>query len=240
MPAVPALIMAGGSIVSSIASKKAASSASKQAAQRSPEELAFMNSQTQLGDQMRQQGGQLFGTAMPQLRSTIDYYRTLLDGSRAARMNAVSGEAQDVGEAYQGADAAADKNLRGGERDQAKAENARARAGGISRLVTGVRPGAAGALGSLGTSLVGASQGFEGTSADIGGNLLGNSTANRQGAFAVGQQAGANTSEQIGKLVGALAPLFGGKGGKSPLPSKPIPNMQPTMPLPGGSGGISY
>lgn len=210
MPAVPALIMAGGSVVSSVVSAKAQKNAQKAAAQRSPEELAYMNSQTQLGDQFRRQGSQLFGTAMPQLQSTIDYYRTLLDGSRAARMNAVSGEAQDTAAAYAGADAAADKNLTGGEREQAKAENARARAGQIARLVTGVRPQAAEALGSLGTNLVGQAGNFEGTAANIGANLLDNSTTNRQGAYAEGAAAGQRTSENLGKLFGGIATAAGG------------------------------
>lgn len=174
-----------------------------------------MAEQGQLAGQMRRQGGQLFATGMPQVQSTIDYYRTLMDGSRAARMNAVSGEAQDVAQAYAGADAAADRNLQGGEREQAKAENARARAGQIARLTTGVRPGAAAALGQMGTGLVGAAGQFQGSAADITGSLLGNETANRQGAFAAGEDAATTTSENMGKLFGSLAGAAGtwGKAG---------------------------
>ncbi len=172
-----------------------------------------MDSQGKLSDQMRRQGSQAYSMGMPQVQSTIDYYRTLMDGSRAARMNAVSGETQDVAQAYSGADAAADRNLQGGEREQAKAENARMKAGQISRLVTGVRPGAAAALGSMGTNLVGAAGQFQGSAADITGSLLGNETANRQGAFQAGENAANTTSENMGKLFGSLAGAAGSWGG---------------------------
>lgn len=213
MPAVPALIMAGGSAIGSIAANKARKSATQQAAQRSPEEQALFAKQGQLADQSLAQGQQAFGTGMGQLRSTIDYYRTLLDGSRAARMNAVSGETQDVAQAYQGADVAAGKNLRGGERDQAMAENSRAKAGQISRLVTGVRPGAAQALSGIGSGLVGAAQGFEGQAGNIQGNLLGNSTDNRMQANQAGDKAAERTGAAIGNITGLLAGQSWGRGG---------------------------
>jgi hypothetical protein len=91
---------------------------------------------------------------MPGIRSTLDYYQTLLNGDRAARMNAVSGEAQDTAAAYQGAGNNINQNLRGGEREQALAQNATGRAGSIARLVTGVRPGAAAATAGLATPLL--------------------------------------------------------------------------------------
>jgi len=231
--------MAGGSIASSVVAGKARKSAMKDAMVRSPEEQGYLQSQTQLGDQMRQQGQQAFQTAMPQVRSTIDYYRTLLDGSRAARMNAVSGEAQDTAEAFQGADAAANKNLRGGERDQAVAENSRAKAGQISRLVTGVRPGAAAALGNMGQQLLGTSSQFEGQAANVGANLLGNSTANRQGAFAVGDAAAQRTSDAIGGITGAVAGAFPRKA----APKLLAPPLQGGANLAGnlrGVGEVSY
>lgn len=214
MPAVPALIMAGTTIGSSLLSSKIAGSAASQASQRSPEELAYMNSQTDLANQMRGQGQQAFGSAMPAIRSTLDYYQSLLNGDRQARMNAVSGEAQDTTAAYQGGANNIKRNLRGGERDQALAENATSRAGAISRLVTGVRPGAAAASAQVGQGLLGAAGGFENSAAGIQGNLLSNSTYNRQQGNAYGQQAGADAGQNLGRLFGQLLPLLGGGGVK--------------------------
>lgn len=200
--------MAGGTIFGSIAAGRARKKAAEEAAKRSPEEQAQYNKQQGLQDQATRQGQQTYAAGMGPLKSTIDYYRTLLDGSRAARMDAVSGEAQDTSQAFAGADAAADRNLRGGERDQAKAENSRAKAGQISRLVTGVRPGAAGALSGIGQQLVNTSEGFSGQAANIGGNLLGNSTQNRQQANAAGERAGASAGAAIGQITGLVANGF--------------------------------
>lgn len=220
MPAVPALIMAGASAGGTLLGNKAARDTRKAAMQRTPEELALMQAQTGLANQQAQQGGALFGAAMPSVMSTLDYYRTLIDGSRAARMSAVSGETQDASQAYQGADAAVKKNLRGGERDEALANNATARAGAVSRLVTGVRPNAAAALGGLSEGLVGQSAGFAGQAGQIRSGLLNNETNNRQQAFQAGEQAGDRTASGFGQMFANLLPALskiGGGGGKAPL-----------------------
>lgn len=229
MPAVPALIMAGGSVVGSIAAGKARKSAQKQAMQRSPEEQALMDKQGGLQDQATAQGKQTFSGGMGQLRSTIDYYRSLLNGDRATRMNAVSGEAQDTADAYQGADVAANKTLRGGERDQAVAENARAKAGSVARLVTGVRPGAAAALTGIGQNLLSTSEGFSGQAANIGANLLGNSTDNRFKANEAGDKAAEGVGSAIGNITGLVAGGFGGAGGGGKSLSSITGNKSPVI-----------
>lgn len=119
MPAVPFLISAGGAWAGNALANRSANSAQQKASQRSPEELQFLLSQSGLMDTLKQQGSSLFANAMPGIRSTLNYYQTLLNGDRAARTAAVANEAEQVGQAYQGADQGVKQNLRGGERDQA-------------------------------------------------------------------------------------------------------------------------
>lgn len=201
MPAVPAIIMGGSAIGSALLGKKASNDAAEAASKRSPEELALMKSQTGLADQQTRQGSQLFGAAMPGISSTLRYYQSLLSGGRGARVAATSSEAGDVASAYEGANASlARSNVRGGELVQQQAENARAKAGQISRLVTGVRPQAASALGGMSGGLVGAAQGSQGQAGGIYGSLTGNATQNRQQGNLIGMQTGANLTGTLGKL----------------------------------------
>lgn len=245
MPAVPALIMAGGAIGSAYVGSRAANSARKQAGQRSPEELALMNSQRGLADQQARQGRELFGSSMPGVRSTLDYYGTLLSGNRGAQQQMVAPEAEGISDAYRGADRAVSNRLVGGERDQALAENARERAGRISRLITGVRPGAASAMSGLTQGLIGASSGFSGQAAGINSGLLANETENRQQANRAGQDAGSGTAAQMGQLLSMLVGSLGGGrggGGGRPLASR---NLIPSgtsswMPPNVGGSRIGY
>lgn len=206
--------MAGGAIASHKLAGKAATDTAKIAAQRSPEESQLMQAQTGLANQQKDQGGKLFDTAMPAIKNTLGYYGTLLSGNRAARMGAVAPEAQDVSAAYGGADKAVKRQLVGGERQTALAENARAKAGQIARLTSGVRPGAAAASGGMGMQLAG--QGVNATqgAGNIFGSLVSNSTQNRQSANLLGYKAGQDTSSNIGALIANLLQQYpGGRGG---------------------------
>lgn len=223
MPAVPALITAGASVGSSLYASHAANSAAKNAAKRTPEELALIRSQTGLADQQRKQGASLFANAMPGINQSLNYYRTLLSGDRAAQTAAVAPEAETIGQAYSGADRAVRRGLTGGERDQALADNARARSGQIAHLITGRRPEAAQGVANLGAGLLGESGGFSGNAANITAGLLGNETGNRYQSNQVGQQTGANTAAQLGAILAQLLGTYGGarsgrRGG--PLPSR--------------------
>ncbi len=205
--------MGGSALGSALIGSKASSDASKAAQQRSPEELALMKSQTGLADTQNRQSQQLFGTAMPAIQNTMNYYRTLL-GSRGARNMAVSGEREDVGNAYAGADASLRRsNVRGGELVQQQAENSRAKAGQIARLATGVRPQAAAALAQQGGGLVNASEGGAANAGGIYSGLIGNATQNRQQGNLIGLQTGSNLTGQLGKLFAQI--MAQGKGGGS-------------------------
>lgn len=212
MPAVPAIIMGGAAIGSSLIGKKAAENSAEAASKRSPEEMALFKAQTGLANQEQAQGQQLFGTAMPAIQNTLRYYQTLLGGNRTARMGAVSGEAQDTAAAYSGANKALSRSgLRGGELVAQKAENERAKAGQIARLVTGVRPQAAAATAGQAQGLLGASSGFNAGAGNIFAGLLGNSTGNRLQGNAVGREAGSALTGQLGKL---FANIMGSTRGK--------------------------
>lgn len=219
MPAVPAIIMGGAALGSSLIGKKASDNAANAASKRSPEELALMKSQTGLANQQAEQGSSLFRTAMPGIQSTLKYYQTLANGGRAARMGAVANEAEDVAGAYTGADnALLRSNLRGGERDAQLAENSRAKAGQVARLVTGVRPQASNALlgGSMG--LLDAAGGNQRSAGGMFGTLLGNSTGNRLQGNAIGSQTGSALTGQLGKLFANImdqskGSSWWGKGG---------------------------
>jgi len=222
MPAVGPLIMAGGMLGSTAIGSLAANSAAKAAAQRTPEEQGLF-------EQSRRQGLQMFGAAMPRISSTLDYYQTLLSGDRQARLAAAAPEAEDVSSAYQGADAAVRRQLTGGERQQALAENARQRAGQIARLVTGQRQVGAQGIASLAPNLA-----VAGTSGTQG--LLTNEMYNRMQANQIGLGVGSNTAQSLGSLIAMLAPIFNKTGttpgrtpGKGPVTpfSFPLPKLQP-------------
>lgn len=241
IPLIASGISAGGSLGAAYMGSRAANSAQKNAAQRSPEELALIKSQTGLADQQRRQGSALFAGAMPGINKSLDYYKTLLSGDRAAQTAAVAPEAETIGQAYSGADKAVRRQLVGGERDQALAENSRARAGQISRLITGQRPAAAQGVAGLSAGLLGESGGFSGNAANITANLLGNETQNRQQANQVGRETGQNTTEQLGALIARLlGTSFRGSGGRGgTLPSRTtMPPYQVTPP--GNSGGTQF
>lgn len=208
MPAVPALVMAGGAIGGSLLGNKTA----KDVAAGTPQQQALMTSQTKLADQTASQGQQEFSTAMPAIKNTLGYYQTLLNGNRSARMAAISPEAQDTGAAYGGADTAIKSGpLRGGERDQALAANATARSGAIARLVTGVRPGAAAAISGTAGNLLGTAGGSNATAGSIYGNLSGTAGQQQQRGLNAGQQ----TSGNFGALLANLLNQYKGGGSSS-------------------------
>lgn len=208
MPAAPFLITAGGSALGSWLGGKSAGSAKKNAMARSPEEQALF---TQQG----QQAKEMFGAGMPAIHQALGRYRTLLSGSRSARLAEAAPEMEDVGDAFEGSDRAISSRLRGGERDQVIAENSRMRAGQIARLVTGQREKGAQGIASLAPPLVGAGTG-------INMNLLDNSFRNRMQGNEYGYMAGRNTSQGIGQLLATLLSSFGGGRGGTHKPGAPI------------------
>ena len=91
--------------------------------------------------------------------------------------------------------------------------------------------GAAAGLASVGSQLVGASQGFEGEAGNIGANLLGNSSQNRQQAGQVGREAGAGVAGAIGGIAGDLAGAYKPKALTPSIPgASSITNFKGRLP----------
>lgn len=208
MPAVPIAIGVGSMIANHYASKAAA----KQAMEKTPQETAAFDANTKLATQQAQQGNEMFQTAMPGVKNSLNYYNTLLSGNRAARTAAVAPEAESVASAYDGANKAIGRGyVQGGQRDQAVAENARSKAGQIARLTTGVRPMAANAIAGIsGSILPGAAQ-RAGTASNIYGQQANSEMLNRQYGNKVGDQ----TSQNFGRLFAQIMNLTKGGGGAS-------------------------
>ena len=162
-------------------------------------------------------GQSLIGQGEETLAGPSSYYSRLLGGNRALASQAVAGPRAAISDVYRGAERGLEQGgVRGAERDVARGELGRQRAGQISSLLTGVQPGAAGALtgiggeqlsgglGALGTGM----QGISGAG-NIFSGLLGQGAANRRYAREEGQGAG----QAWGGLIFDLLRQYGGGGG---------------------------
>ena len=224
MPAIPAIIGVGGALGSSYLGSQAA----KAAMQRSPEEIDALTANTALARQAATQGSQLFGRAMPAVGNALNYYQTLLSGNRAARTAAMAPEAESVASAYEGANQAINRGyVRGGVRDTALAENARAKAGQIARLTTGVRPMAAQGMADIGSRLMGAGQQGTQIASGINANTLASGAQNRL----IGMQAGQATTQSLGAIFARLLSLYAPRGKTTPTGTTNTPSsyMDPSM-----------
>jgi hypothetical protein len=92
-------------------------------------------------------------------------------------------------------------------REQARAENARQRAGQVSRLIGGVRPMAAQGIGQLGPAAASIGQQQQYIAGLLNQGLLQQGFQNRL----LGQQAGQNAAAQWGGLFARLSSALGGK-----------------------------
>lgn len=188
-----------------IGAKKAQSSAQ----QRSPEELAALNAATTAGNQMTSTGTSLMQSGQPAAQQAMSYYSTLLGGNRGQMALATAAPRASITDTYRGAAKSLDQaGVRGAQRSQAQAELARDKAGDISRLTTGVQPGAAAALGDMGTNLI-----------SQGGTLMSNAGSLWSGLLSQGQQNrvyARGEGEKAGKSIGGFLfdILSAGMGGK--------------------------
>lgn len=210
MPAIPAIISGGAAIGSSLIGGIMGKKAANTAMQKTPEEQAAFANNTALAGKQTAQGDEMFGAAMPAVKQSLGYYSTLLNGNREARMGAMAPEAESIGSAYDGANTAVGKGyVQGGQRDMALAENARSRAGAISRLTTGVRPMAAEGMSRIAGNLIPAAQRSYGTASGIYGGQGNSEMANRE----MGQKAGSQTSGNFGRLFAQIMSMTGRRNG---------------------------
>jgi hypothetical protein len=206
MPAVPFIVQGGLAAGSAIAGHFASKAAAAGAMQRSPEEQGALDRITALAGPAAQYGQQLSGMAIPNIGRAFDYYGRLVGGDRAALRGAVAPEMADINDAYKGANAAITRGyLQGGERNQALAENARAGAGKIASLVSGVRPMAAEALSRLGPSVASVGQQGQYLAGILNQGVLQQGFQNRLLGQQAGQAAAANWGNLFARLSSALS-----------------------------------
>lgn len=204
VPFIPTIASTIGGI---FGGKKATSSAMK----RSPEEAVSLQGGQAAAGSLAGMGTGLYGTGtglIEQGQTTLaqptNYYQKLLGGNRALASQAVAAPRAAISDVYRGAERNLEQSgVRGAQRDVAKGEMARQRAGQISSLITGIQPGAAGALTSIGETQTSQGAGIAGTGVSATGqagniysNLLGQGAANR--VYARGE------GEKFGKSFGGL------------------------------------
>lgn len=214
----------GSTIAGGLLGKKAQSSAMT----RSPEEQAALGGATDAATGMQQGGASLLkqgqaatGMGLDTLSQPTSYWSKLLGGNRASMAQATAGARGSITDIYRGAERGIDRsNIRGAQRDVAKSDLNRDRAGKIAGLTTGVQPAAAESLAGVGNNMaqIGTSMSGQGGQLQQGGgnlfsNLLGQATNNRQ----YGRQEGEKSSSHIGSFLFDI--LSGTLGGKAKIPS---------------------
>jgi len=234
VPFIPAIASAIGGM---FGGKKATSSAM----QRSPEETMALGGAQGAGTALAGQGAGLFGTGtgmvqqgQQTLAQPTSYYQKLLGGNRALASQAVAAPRGAISDVYRGAERNLEQGgVRGAQRDVAKGELGRQRAGQISSLITGVQPGAAEALTNIGQAqtgqgagIAGQGVGATGQAGNVFANLLGQGAQNRE----YGRQEGQSFGAGFGGLIFDLLRGVKGKGG-GVLPSRQtVPTSTSWMP----------
>jgi hypothetical protein len=192
MPAVliPALIAAGGSV----AAAKIASNAADRQTQLGRDSLSQANQATA---RLTQQGQGAIDRANPSIDAATKYYQTLLGGNRSAISQAVSPTTGAIRDTFAGARGGIEAGMaRGGVRDLALANTNRDEANQVSRVYSGVQPGAAAALMSSG-------QGLLNSGLSAFGAVPGAYTSQANTGLAIGQT-NENASNQAGRDTGAF------------------------------------
>jgi hypothetical protein len=198
---LPLALQGAGSIVGGIVSKKAQDAA----AQRSPEEQAALAGEQSAATTLGTSGQSLIGQGRDTLAGPINYYRTLLNGNRAAMANATAAPRTQIQEGIRGAQANIQRlGLRGAARDVASADLNRQGASQISGLTTGVQPAAASALTSIGGGQLQTGGSMVSGSGNLFGNMLGQGYANR----VYSRQQGAETGNKIGGFIADIGKYF--------------------------------
>lgn len=222
--AIPAIVGAYGAWQS----HKDAQNASK----LSPIEQQGQKQQVQAGQQLGQQGAQLQNYGMPKLQQAGTYYSSLASGNRATTGQALAPDVANLNSIYGGTQRTLTRFLRGPDRDYARGELERQRAGSIAGLFTGARARGVEGLSALGQ--YGVSQGTAALSgsAGIGAGLSSAGAANRFGAAELQRQAGGDAAGFLFQLLKSGA-FQRGRGTTNPGSF----NYGPSGPPPAGDGG---
>jgi hypothetical protein len=175
-----------------------------------------------MGKTLFSTGTSMIGEGQRTLAQPTSYYQKLLTGSRALMSQAVSQPRAAISDVYRGAERGLEQGgVRGAQRDVARGELSRQRAGQIGSLITGVQPAAAGALTDIGQTqtgqgagIAGQGVGATGSAGNIFAGLLGQGAQNRQYARGEGENFGSGFGGLIFDLLsGAMNKGKGGGGG---------------------------
>ena len=204
----------------------------RKAAQRTPEETAALQTQTNASNQLITQGQQLTNFGLPKLQQAGNYFSTLMGGNRAALQQQLAPDVANINDVYGGTQRTLARFLRGPDRDYQMGELSRQRAGAIGSLFTGARDRAAGTVLNLGQYGVGQGTNALGAAAGVS-NAAGQSAfQNRAYGNQITQQAGAGTAQ----LLFSLLQSYLNRGGGSSFAS--VPNIPTTSGWAGsGFGG---
>lgn len=221
----PLIAQAGGLAAGIFAGKAATASAQA----RSPEEQAALAGEQGSAGNLSKTGTSLIDESRPYISQPAGYYQKLLTGDRAAMAEATAAPRAQLREQGAGSQANLERSgIRGAARDVIGANINRDTASKVSALTTGVQPGAASALGSLGTDVLKTGAPMVGQAGNIYSNLLAQGNANRQYA----RTEGGKTGDAIGKLAAMAGTVpWGSTTKKKPaVPGAPgqTPDQAPT------------
>lgn len=182
--------------------------------QRTPEELAALNSVTSLAQWLQGTGQDIYGVGMPAYSQAMNYVSTILGNSKAGAARAIGPQAGALGDVYAGAQRSlAAGPLRGGARDTAQANLAQQRAGDIGNLLPQAQQAALGVATSGGLAGIQTGLGAGQAAAGLETGLLQAGQQNRQFAISAEAQnrlgAAGIITQNRGIDAGFLSSIFG-------------------------------
>lgn len=156
--------------------------------QRTPQEQQALQAISDFARLLGGYGQNLYGVGMPAYTAALQYYNSILGGSKGAATAAVAPQAEQIAEVYRGAQTELEGMPRGGVRDAALAKLTQGKAGAIGQLIPLAQQDAAGKAGALGLS--GAQTGMGGveSAAGLNAGIVNAEQSNRQSAAALEQQ----------------------------------------------------
>lgn len=237
MPVIPFIpLIASG--VGALAGKIGGQKATAAAQQRSPEETAALTGAQSAAGNLTNTGSSLISQGQGNVNPAAGYYKTLLNGNRGAMANATAAPRAQLQEGIRGAQTDITRmGVRGAAKDVLSGNLSRQGQSQVAGLTTGVQPGAANALATIGQGQTQTGQPMLAQAGNIYGNLLGAGANNR----AYARQEGGNTGNAIGKLIAGAGPVLQGAfGGNSSSPMTGATGWKPTdwQPTPAsGSAG---
>ena len=228
--AIMPIATGAASLIGGLRGKKNAAKTERIASTPTPQERTAEAGASQAAGKLGGAGDVLYGQGVGDLSSAGGYYQKLLGrGGKEAALSAVGPQMENISQIYGGVSRGLEgRNVTGGVKDLALARADRDKAGSMSRLIHGVQPGAAAALGNLGKFETGTGVGATGQAGGIFANLLGKGLQGRglgfQGRLA-GEEARGKAGTDIGSLLFAALAGAGGKSGGKAAGGAGLPSL---------------